>query len=132
MRTTPIVTLRMLPDEDAVEITLRRGFTPTELAVVRTLPGRTYDADRYVWTVPDAARTIATLRSAYGTRGVKVMGGRGGVGSPGDGGEGARTVPAPERADRTTDRAGGEVPNGRESGGEPPSSFARPARCSSR
>ena len=38
-----VASIRILPEEDRIEITLQPGFTRTELDVVRALPGRRYD-----------------------------------------------------------------------------------------
>lgn len=70
MAAMPIVSIRYLPDEDRVEITLRPGFTRRELDVVRSLPGRKYDGRRRVWTAPGGRAAIHTLTEAFGLGGV--------------------------------------------------------------
>ncbi len=76
MATSPVVSIRIVPEEDAVEIELRPGFTRTELDTVRGLPGRAYHPRRRVWTAPDADAAIATLKDAFGSDGVSVEGSR--------------------------------------------------------
>ena len=66
MVTEPVASIRVLRDEDRIEITLRPGFTPAELNVVRSLPGRRYDAGRRVWIAPGAQAAIAALTQALG------------------------------------------------------------------
>jgi site-specific recombinase XerD len=68
----PAVSIRRLPGEDCIEITLRRGFTRKELNAVRALPGRKYDARRRVWTAPNGGAAVAALTVALGARGVEV------------------------------------------------------------
>ena len=68
----PAVSIRHLPGEDRIEITLRPGFTRKELDVVRALPGRKYDPQRRVWIAPGGGAAIATLTAAFGAGGVTV------------------------------------------------------------
>ncbi len=75
MRARAVVTARLVPHEDVVEIELRRGFTETQLNVVRNLPRRTYDTRRRIWIAHDAQQTIDRLRVAFGVGGVEVKGG---------------------------------------------------------
>lgn len=72
MHTAPVVSIRVLKDSDRIDLTLRAGFTRAELDVVRGLPGRRYDAERRVWSVPGGPEAIATLTQAFGTGGVYV------------------------------------------------------------
>ncbi|MFC1659989.1 tyrosine-type recombinase/integrase [Gemmatimonadota bacterium] len=69
----PVVSIRHLPGEDRIEITLRPGFTREELDVVRALAGRRYDARRRVWAAPDGSAAIATLTAVFGAGGVTVV-----------------------------------------------------------
>jgi site-specific recombinase XerD len=66
MRTRPVVSVRILRQEDEVEIELRHGFTHAHLDVVRGLSRRIYDRRRRIWTAPGADRVIATLTEAFG------------------------------------------------------------------
>ena len=66
MVTGPVVSIRVLPDEDRIEVTLRPGFTRKELDVVRALPGRRYDPERRIWTAPNGRAAITTLTAALG------------------------------------------------------------------
>jgi len=75
MATGPVVSIRVLLDEDRIEVTLRPGFTRKELDVVRALPGRRYDAERRIWTAPNGRAAIKTLTAALGANGVLVMAG---------------------------------------------------------
>jgi integrase/recombinase XerD len=68
-----VVSIRHLRGEDRIEISLRPGFTRKELDVVRGLPGRRYDAQRRIWTVPGAGGAIAILTKAFGAAGVTVV-----------------------------------------------------------
>lgn len=68
----PTVSIRHLPGEDHIEIKLRPGFTRRELDVVRSLPGRRYDARRRVWTVPDGRVAITALIAELGAGGIRV------------------------------------------------------------
>jgi site-specific recombinase XerD len=70
MAAVPIVSIRYLPAEDRVEITLRPGFTRRELDVVRSLHGRKYDGRRRVWIAPRGRAAIHTLTEAFGLGGV--------------------------------------------------------------
>jgi site-specific recombinase XerD len=63
-----------LPGEDRIEITLHKGFTSKELNVVRSLPDRRYDAGRRIWVAPKANAAITTLKEAFGSTGVLVVG----------------------------------------------------------
>ncbi len=73
MSPAPIVTLRVLPAEDRVEITLRPGFTREELEVVRALPGRRYDGGSRTWTAPHGRAAVTALQAAYGADRVRVI-----------------------------------------------------------
>jgi integrase/recombinase XerD len=72
MPTEPTAFVRVPPDEDRIEVRLREGFTRAELNVVRALPGRAYDAERRVWSAPEARAAIAALTEAFGAAGVSV------------------------------------------------------------
>lgn len=73
MTSDPAVSVRQMPGEDRIEITLRPGFTRKELDVVRALPGRRYDARRRVWTAPEGGAAMAALTAAFGPGGVTVV-----------------------------------------------------------
>jgi integrase/recombinase XerD len=73
MVTGPPVSIRCLPGEDRIEITLRPGFTRRELDVVRALPFRRYDGRRRVWIAPGGRAAIATLMAALGAGGITVV-----------------------------------------------------------
>lgn len=75
MATGPVVSIRVLLDEDRIEVTLRPGFTRKELDVVRALPGRKYDAERRIWTARNGRAAITTLTTALGVDGVLVTAG---------------------------------------------------------
>lgn len=96
MASEPAVSVRHLPGEDRIEITLRPGFTRKELDVVRALPGRRYDARRRVWTAPEGHAAITALTAAFGPGGVRVFRG---TESPTD----AATEPSNEILDRVRD-----------------------------
>lgn len=83
-----VVEVRRYPDR--LELSLGRGFSESDLARVRTLPGRRWDPGRRVWVVPDPGRSLEKLKAAFeGERlRVVVMGEGGGKGVGGDGGEG--------------------------------------------
>lgn len=70
MATRPIVYVRVLPDQDRIEIALRPGFTRKELGVVKALPGRQYHERRRIWIVPNGRAAIRTLRRVFGQKGV--------------------------------------------------------------
>mgnify|MGYP001821929321 CR=1 FL=1 len=69
----PAVSIRHLPGEDCIEVTLLPGFTRRELDAVRALPGRRYDARRRVWTAPDGRAAVAALTAALGAGRVTVV-----------------------------------------------------------
>jgi len=71
----PVLSVRVLPDGDRIEITFRRRFTSEELDVVKALPGRRYDDRRRSWTAPNGSTAIETLRAAFGAHGVLVVAG---------------------------------------------------------
>ena len=75
MVTRAVASIRILPEEDRIEITLQPGFTRTELDVVRALPGRRYDVGRHIWSAPDARVAITTLTEAFGAGSVLVSAG---------------------------------------------------------
>jgi site-specific recombinase XerD len=73
MATGPVVYVRRFKNQDRVEITLRSGFSQTELNVIRALPGRRYDAKRRIWTAPLGSAAIQKLEAAFGPGRVRVM-----------------------------------------------------------
>lgn len=75
MVTRAVASIRVLPEEDRIEITLQPGFTRTELDVVRALPGRNYDVGCHIWSAPNAREAIATLTEAFGAGSVLVSAG---------------------------------------------------------
>jgi site-specific recombinase XerD len=71
MATRPVVSVRVLPGGDRIEITFCRWLTERELAVVKGLPGRKYDGLRRVWTAPGGPAVITTLKEAFGPNGIR-------------------------------------------------------------
>jgi site-specific recombinase XerD len=69
------VTIRPLPGDDTVDVTLAAPFSAQDLAVVRALPGRRWDRGRGVWVVPDRDHVLATLSAHFGERLVVVADG---------------------------------------------------------
>ncbi len=92
----PVVSVRPLPDEDRIGITLHPGFTRKELDVVRALPGRRYDARRRVWIAPSGRAALATLKEVLGAGGVLVVPGS-------DPGTVAATQPSSQLLERVRD-----------------------------
>ena len=72
MVTRTVASIRVLPEEDRIEITLHPGFTRAELGVVRALPGRNYEVGRHIWSAPNAREAVATLTEAFGAGSVLV------------------------------------------------------------
>lgn len=62
----PVASVRVLLDEDRIEISLRPGFGRRELDVVRSLVGRRWDGGRRVWIAPRAKEALAVLTGAFG------------------------------------------------------------------
>jgi len=58
--------VRVRLKSDRLHITLGRGFTEADLAVVRALPGRRWNADRKVWSAPDPDAALAVLERSFG------------------------------------------------------------------
>ena len=75
MGTGPAVSVRRLPEGNRIQITLLPGFTERELDVVRSLPGRRYDARRRVWIVPHGEAAIGTLAGTLGGSAVRILDG---------------------------------------------------------
>lgn len=75
MVTRAVASIRILPEEDRIEITPLPGFTGAELDVVRALPRRNYDVGRHIWSAPNARAAIATLTDTFGARSVLVSAG---------------------------------------------------------
>ena len=67
------ITVRIVQGGSHVEITLPRGFTRSQLDVVRGLPGRLWDPGRRVWVVPSAGRTVDRLVETFGADRVQVL-----------------------------------------------------------
>ena len=69
MVTRAVASIRILPEEDRIEITLQPGFTRTELDVVRALPGRRYDVGRHIWSARNPKhRALLMLLYSAGLR----------------------------------------------------------------
>jgi len=73
MATGLVVSIRVLPDQDRIEVTLRPGFTQKELDVVRALPGRRWNPERRSWTAPHARAAVKALTAVFGVAGVLVV-----------------------------------------------------------
>lgn len=74
MRAPHVASVLVLPERGRVEITLRKGFSRAELAVVRALPGRRWDVRRRLWTAPNARDAVERLVAAFGEDAVLVLG----------------------------------------------------------
>lgn len=66
MSQEPVASVRVLLDEDRIEISLRPGFGRRELDVVRSLIGRRWDGRRRVWIAPRAKEALAFLMREFG------------------------------------------------------------------
>lgn len=74
MTVEPVASIRILPEEDRIEIELLPGFGHRELDVVRSLAGRRWDPRRSVWSAPHPTEALVTLVAAFGEAGVVVHG----------------------------------------------------------
>ncbi len=73
MPARPLVSVRIRPAEDRIDITLSPGFTRAHLALIRALPGRAWDPGRRIWSAPHAQQAIAKLRQGFGAEHVLVL-----------------------------------------------------------
>lgn len=60
--------MRLKRTADRIEVAFERGFTSEDVAAVKRIPGRRWDPDRQVWTLPRDGRTIARLNDAFAGR----------------------------------------------------------------
>jgi site-specific recombinase XerD len=67
-----MVQVRLLRDQDRLEIRMSAGFTRQHLDVVRALPGREYDAKRRVWIAAGVRPALARLEAAFGKAAVRI------------------------------------------------------------
>jgi site-specific recombinase XerD len=74
MPPTVLVSVRVPASQSRVEITLHRGFTKSDLDVVRSIPGRKWDEGRRIWTAPGADEAVAILVTRLGADRVRVIG----------------------------------------------------------
>lgn len=63
-----MVRIRLRMGAHGFELELGRGFSAGDLAVVRSIAGRRWDADRLVWLLPPSEHTLTRLRQAFGAR----------------------------------------------------------------
>lgn len=73
MPARPLVSVRIRPAEDRIDITLSPRFTRAHLALIRALPGRAWDPGRRIWSAPHAQQAIAKLRQGFGAEHVLVL-----------------------------------------------------------
>ena len=72
MSRRPTASVRIVPEEDRIEVELRPGFDLKDLNVIRGLSGRRWDGRRRVWCVPRGREALNTLIAAFGASGVVV------------------------------------------------------------
>jgi site-specific recombinase XerD len=74
VRPDVVVSVRAVPGEGRLEITLEGRLTLAALAILRALPARTWDRARRVWVVPGGEEIVELLRERFGEHRVRIAG----------------------------------------------------------
>ncbi|NIU79313.1 MAG: hypothetical protein GWN71_38940, partial [Gammaproteobacteria bacterium] len=68
--------------QDRIEVSLGPGFTDSDLAVVRALPGRRWHGRRKIWIAPDPDEALRMLEGSFGPERLEVSAEHAGSAAP--------------------------------------------------